>query len=74
MDILSSIQFAEIISTMFYTFLGVFLMGVIWKVIDWLTPFPIMQEIEQDKNIALAVVIGMLFIAISIIIAAVIVS
>ena len=46
----------------------------VWKVIDWLTPFPIMKEIEQDQNMALAVLIGLLFVSISIIIAAVIVS
>jgi len=43
-------------------------------VVDWLTPFPTMKEIEQDQNMALAVLIGMLFISIAIIIAAVIVS
>lgn len=74
MEYLAAIQLAELISTVFYTFVGVALMGMVWKVIDWLTPFPIMKEIEQDQNMALAVLIGMLFISISIIIAAVIVS
>jgi uncharacterized membrane protein YjfL (UPF0719 family) len=74
MDYFSAIQLAELVSTVFYTFVGVALMGVIWKVIDWLTPFPIMKEIEQDQNIALAVLIGFLFLSISIIIAAVILS
>jgi putative membrane protein len=74
MEYFSAIQAAELISTIFYTFIGVALMGVIWKVIDWLTPFPIMKEIEQDQNIALAVLIGFLFLSISIIIAAVILS
>ncbi|MGR3621369.1 DUF350 domain-containing protein [Pseudophaeobacter sp.] len=74
MEYLAAIQLAELISTVFYTFVGVALMGAVWKVIDWLTPFPIMKEIEQDQNMALAVLIGMLFISISIIIAAVIVS
>lgn len=74
MDYFSAIQLAELVSTVFYTFVGVALMGVIWKVIDWITPFPIMKEIEQDQNIALAVLIGFLFLSISIIIAAVILS
>ena len=74
MEYFAAIQVAELISTVFYTFVGVALMGVIWKVIDWLTPFPIMKEIEQDQNIALAVLIGFLFLSISIIIAAVILS
>ncbi|CUH88901.1 putative membrane protein [Phaeobacter sp. CECT 5382] len=74
MEYLAAIQLAELISTVFYTFVGVALMGAVWKVVDWLTPFPIMKEIEQDQNMALAVLIGMLFISIAIIIAAVIVS
>lgn len=74
MEYFSAIQTAELISTVVYTFVGVALMGVIWKMIDWLTPFPIMKEIEQDQNIALAVLIGFLFLSISIIIAAVILS
>lgn len=71
---LEAINFAEFLGTIFYTFLGMLLMFVTWKILDWITPFPIMKEIEEDQNIALAVVIGMLFISISIIIAAVIVS
>jgi hypothetical protein len=46
----------------------------VWKVIDWLTPFSIVREIEKDQNIALAILIGLLFVAVSIIIAAVILS
>ncbi|KPD14020.1 DUF350 domain-containing protein [Phaeobacter sp. 11ANDIMAR09] len=74
MEYFAAVQLAEMISTIVYTFLGVALMGAVWKVIDWLTPFPILKEIEQDQNMALAVLIGMLFVSISIIIAAVIVS
>lgn len=74
MDIFSAIQLAEVISTIFYVFLGVALMGVIWKIIDWITPFPIMKEIEQDQNMALSILIGFVFVAIAIIIAAVIIS
>ncbi|UWQ28203.1 DUF350 domain-containing protein [Leisingera sp. M527] len=74
MEYFSAIQAAELISTVFYTFVGVALMGLVWKVIDWMTPFPIMKEIEQDQNMALAVLIGFLFLSISIIIAAVILS
>ena len=74
MEYLAAIQLAEMISTVVYTILGVALMGLIWKVIDWMTPFPIMKEIEQDQNMALAVLIRLVFVSISIIIAAVIVS
>lgn len=74
MDYFTTIQIAEISGTVFYTLLGVAMMAAIWKVIDWMTPFPILKEIEKDQNVALAVLIGMVFISISIIIAAVILS
>lgn len=74
MEYMAAIQIAEIISTIFYTFLGVILMWVVWKVIDWMTPFSVVHEIEKDQNVALAILIGLLFVAVSIIIAAVILS
>ncbi|MEO3476126.1 DUF350 domain-containing protein [Phaeobacter sp. CAU 1743] len=74
MDYLSGIQLAELISTVFYTFIGVALMWVVWKVLDVLTPFSIVKEIEEDQNMALAILIGLLFVSIAIIIAAVILS
>ncbi len=74
MDIFSAIQIAEVFSTLFYTTFGIVLMWVVWKIIVWLAPFPIIKEIEEDQNIALAIMIGLLFVSIAIIIAAVIVS
>lgn len=74
MDLFSAIQVAEVVSTVFYTLLGVALMWGVWKFLDLVTPFSIVKEIEDDQNVALAVVVGLLFVAIAIIIAAVIVS
>ena len=74
MEYLASVELAELIGTVIYTVVGVALMGVIWKVIDWITPFPIIKEIEHDQNVALAILMGLLFVAVSIIIAAVIIS
>ncbi len=74
MDIFAAIQLSELVSTVVYTFVGMVLMYIVWKVIDWLTPFPILNEIEKDQNMALAVLIGLVFVSIAIIIAAVILS
>lgn len=74
MDLFSAIQLPEIVSTIVYTLLGLALMWGAWKIVDWMTPFPILKEIEEDQNIALAVLVGLLFVAIAIIVAAVIVS
>lgn len=74
MDPFATIVLAELVGTIVYTIIGVGLLFLVWKLIDWVTPFPVVKEIEEDNNIALAVLIGSVFIAIAIIIAAVILS
>lgn len=68
------IIFAEFISTIFYSIMGMLLMFVAYKIIEMLSPFPIVKEIEEDQNTALAILIGSVFVAMAIIIAAVILS
>ncbi|CUH82505.1 DUF350 domain-containing protein [Tropicibacter naphthalenivorans] len=67
-------MFTDIISTIVFTSVGAIMMYIVWKVIDWATPFEIIKEIEEDQNIALAILFGFLFLSIAIIIAAVILS
>ncbi|MFZ7091082.1 DUF350 domain-containing protein [Primorskyibacter sp. 2E233] len=74
MDLFSAIQLTEVVSTIFYTFLGVILMSIFWWIINVMTPFSVIKEIEEDQNISLAILIGSVFVALSIIIAAVILS
>lgn len=68
------IVLAEFISMLFYTFFGMLLLWIAYKIIDIVTPFPIIKEIEEDQNTSLAVLIGSVFLSMSIIIAAVILS
>lgn len=74
MDPIITIQLSEVIGTIFYTALGVLLMGLCWWLINRLTAFSIVKEIEEDQNIALAVLIGSVFVSLAIIISSVIVS
>jgi putative membrane protein len=67
----AAIQLAEVASTIFYTALGVGLMGICWLIITRLAPFSVIREIEHDQNVALAVLIGAVFLSLAIIIAAV---
>lgn len=69
-----TIILAELVSTIVYTLLGAGLLGLLWLLIDRLTPFSAIKEIEEDQNVALAILIGFFFLSLSIIIAAVIVS
>lgn len=71
---LDAINMAEVVATIFHAILGVVLLGVSWKVIEWLTPFSLRKEIEDDQNMAIAILIGSLFVSISILIGAVILS
>lgn len=74
MDLFSAISLAEIVSTVVYSFIGVLILAFCWWVINKLSPFPIIKEIETDQNTALAVLIAAVFVSLSIIIAAVILS
>lgn len=74
MDGYITLQLSEVINTVFYTLLGVALMGLCWWVINRATHFSVVREIEEDQNVALAVLIGSVFLSLSIIIAAVILS
>lgn len=74
MDLLASVKIAEVIGTVIYTGIGVVLLFLCWLLLDLITPFPLTKEIEEDQNLALAVVVAGLFVSIAIIIAAVILS
>lgn len=74
MDAYVTIQLSEIVSTIFYTMLGVLLMGFCWWLINRLTHFSVVKEIEEDQNIALAILIGSVFISLALIIGAVVTS
>ena len=71
---MTEIVLAEVVATIFYVVLGMVLLGISWKAIEWLTPFSLRKEIEDDQNLAIAVLIGSLFISISLLIGAVILS
>lgn len=65
---------SEVISMLVYSVIGMVLLYVAWKIIDIVTPFPIIKEIEEDQNTALAILIGSVFLSMAIIIAAVVLS
>lgn len=74
MELFAAIQIAEIVSTIVFSILGFVILGFCWWLITKLAPFPIIKEIETDQNTSLAILIGSVFVALSIIIAAVILS
>lgn len=69
MDILESVgrQFAL---TMGYTLMGLLSFGLVFWVITKLTPFSLRKEIEDDHNMALAIVLAAVIIGVALIVAA----
>jgi len=59
-----------LVSTVVYAAIGVVLMGLCFKIITVVVPFCVRKEIEEDQNVALAVLVGSMFLGIAIIIAA----
>jgi len=65
MDIVQNIELALV-----FALIGIVVFVVSFVVIDRLTPYDLWREIVQEKNMALAVLIGAMSIGICIIIAA----
>jgi uncharacterized membrane protein YjfL (UPF0719 family) len=61
---------AVILASVLYAVIGVVVLWVSFAVIDKLTPYKLWEEIVEKKNLALAVVVGAMFIAIGQIVAA----
>ena len=74
MDLFATINPAELVSTVVYTMIGVGLFIICWIVIEWLTPFSLRREIEEEQNMAIAILMAAIFLSIAILIAAVISS
>ncbi|QTA90048.1 DUF350 domain-containing protein [Desulfonema magnum] len=59
----------QLILTLVYVVLGLIIFGLGYLIFEKLTPFSVRKEIEEDQNIALAIIIGSVVIALAIIIA-----
>jgi putative membrane protein len=59
-----------VVSTLVYALIGLAVFAAALLIMDKVTPFSIGKEIEQDQNIALAIIIGSVFISLAIIIQA----
>jgi putative membrane protein len=62
------IHWAPMIAALVYATLGLVVFGVAFVVVDRLTPYHLWKEIIDEKNTALAIVVGAVAIGISIIV------
>jgi putative membrane protein len=63
-------QPGNLVNAVIYAVLGIIIFVLAFFIIDRITPYHLWNEIVQDKNIALAILIGAMSIGICIIIAA----
>ena len=56
--------------TILYAVIGVLVLWLAFLIIDKVTPYDLWKEIVEDKNIALAIVVAGMFIALGLIVAA----
>jgi putative membrane protein len=63
----------DFILTFLYSGVGMLVFSVFFLIIVKIAPFPVVKEIEEDQNVALAILVGAVMIGLSIIIAAAIV-
>jgi len=59
-----------LVTTAIFTLFGLLVFGLAYMIILKATPFSIRKEIEEDQNVALAVVIGSVIIGMALIISA----
>ncbi len=61
---------AYLLNALVYAALGIFIFSIAFVLVDKLTPYHLWKEIVDDKNIALAILVGAMSIGMCIIIAA----
>ena len=63
-----------IIATVLYSLIGIVMATIGFKVVDWLTPGNLADEVAHKENRALAVLAGSMMLGVCIIIASVLIS
>lgn len=58
-----------VLNALVYAVLGIFIFVASFAILDWLTPYALWKEIVEEKNVALAILVGAMSIGMCIIIA-----
>lgn len=64
------IVWKDFVASLLYSILGVAVFCATFVMVDWLTPYDLWKQLVEEKNLALAVVVGAVGLGICIIIAA----
>jgi putative membrane protein len=63
-------QIGHFVNAVVYALLGIVIFAASFAFVDWLTPYDLWKEICEDKNMALAIMVGATALGMCIIIAA----
>ena len=67
---MSTVNWGIVLNSVIFALLGVVIYGVVFYLLDHLTPYHLWKEINEKQNTALAILVGALAIGIAIIVAA----
>ena len=67
---MTDIHIIQFVESIVYSVLGLGVFGLAYIVFDKITPFSVCKEIEEDQNVALAIMFGSVIIGLAIVIAA----
>lgn len=62
-------QIGHFVNAIVYAVLGIVIFAASFAFVDWLTPYDLWKEIVEDKNVALAIMVGATALGLCIIIA-----
>ena len=65
-----SFNWGALINSLVYTILGVVVFWLAFVAVDKITPYDLWKELMEEKNVALAIVVGAMCLGIAIIVAA----
>ena len=63
-------NFGVLINSLVYSIIGVAIFWLAFMIIDKITPYDLWKELVEEKNVALAIVVGAMSIAVAIIVGA----
>lgn len=70
MEFVSDLRWAEVLSSIVFGTLGLIMFAVAYWAIELFTPYSLQEELRDKQNVALAVVVGSVLIALAIILSA----
>jgi len=59
-----------LVAALIYSFLGIIVLMIGFKIFDWITPFSLNREIEEKNNTAAGLIVAGIMIALGLIVAA----